>query len=178
MITTLLLILLICTIFVVISSRASGGGGPELFGYQFKTVLSGSMEPKIHTGSIVAIEPTGDRTHFNKGDVVTYKAEDDILIAHRIVKVKGDDKQYITKGDANNAPDTKPVPPHNIVGIYSGFTIPYVGYATNFANSPEGSALLLILPGLLLLGYACFTIWQGIRQIEGRKEKEPNEHPH
>lgn len=173
-ITSLLIILLVCTIFIVIAMRASGAEGPKLFGYQFKTVLSGSMEPKIHTGSMIAIRPAENASHFKKGDVVTYRAEDDILITHRIVKVRNHGKQYITKGDNNNAPDTKPVQRQNIVGAYAGFTLPYVGYATNFANSRGGSALLLILPGLLLLGYACFTIWRTLHQFESSKHQNTN----
>lgn len=34
-------------------------GEPQVFGYQLKTVLSGSMEPEIKTGSIIAVKPGG-----------------------------------------------------------------------------------------------------------------------
>jgi len=46
--------------------------------------------------------------------------------------------QYITKGDHNIAPDVYPVPSHNIVAIYTGVTIPYIGYIAHFANSRVG----------------------------------------
>lgn len=163
-VTSLLFVMLICAVFAVIVSRASGGEA-NLFGYQFKTVLSGSMEPIVQTGSVIAIKQIKDKPRFEKGDVVTYKAKDDILITHRIVKVKGDGKSYITKGDNNNAPDPDPVLADNIVGEYTGYTVPYLGYAMNFAASKEGNALLLILPGLLLIGYAIFTIWRGLQQV-------------
>ncbi|SDM56473.1 signal peptidase I SipW [Bacillus sp. OK048] len=170
-ITALLFIVLITTIFVFISSKASGEGS-GIFGYQLKTVLSGSMEPKIKTGSIIAIKPVSGQIHFNKGEIVTYQTSDGILITHRIFKVKGAEKQYITKGDNNNAPDMEPVLPQNIVGIYTGFTIPYIGYIAQSANSREGSALLLILPGVLLLCHAGFTIWQALRGIESKEKNE------
>ena len=35
-------------------------------GYQFKSVLSGSMEPTFLTGSIIAIEPTKDGSKYQK----------------------------------------------------------------------------------------------------------------
>ena len=61
--------------FVVISSKASGGDR-TVMGYQFKSVLSGSMEPTFLTGSIIAIEPNKDGSKYQKGDVITFKEKD------------------------------------------------------------------------------------------------------
>ncbi|MGG1573159.1 signal peptidase I [Fictibacillus sp. NRS-1165] len=168
-----LLATLLFMAFVVISSKASGGE-PTVVGYQLKTVLSGSMEPGIHTGSIIAIKPGGDMTRFQKGDVITFKASEDKLITHRIDEVQGKGKslRFVTKGDNNDAPDREPVLPSNVVGEYKGFTIPYIGYFMNFAQSKEGAALLLVLPGLLLLIYSGVTIWKAIREIEGIKKDQ------
>lgn len=159
--------------FVVISSKASGGE-PSIFGYQLKTVLSGSMEPGIQTGSIIAIKPGGDMTRFQKGDVITFMQGPDKLITHRIEKVQGEGKnvKYVTKGDNNNAADSNPVLPNNVVGEYKGFTIPYIGYTMNFAQTKAGAALLLVLPGLLLLIYSGITIWRTISEVEGSKKNE------
>lgn len=162
--TTLLLILLLVTLFVVLATRASGGE-PNLFGYQFKTVLSGSMEPEIQTGSIISIKQGGDPTRFEKDDVITFRS-DDILITHRIIEVQESGQQYITQGDNNNGPDLEPVPADNVVGAYTGFTVPYVGYVIDFASSKQGTVLLLILPGVLLVMYAAVTIWRVLKRIE------------
>ena len=51
----ILMILLISVASVVVITKVSGGE-PQLFGYQLKTVLSGSMEPGIQTGSIIAVK--------------------------------------------------------------------------------------------------------------------------
>ena len=56
LITAVLFINLILMAFLVVSSKASGGE-PQAFGYQLKTVLSGSMEPTFKTGSIIAVKP-------------------------------------------------------------------------------------------------------------------------
>lgn len=165
LISTLLFLLLVFTVFAVISVKASGGE-PSAFGYQLKSVLSGSMEPEIQTGSIIAIKEVDNHEQFEKGDVITFTTKDGIHITHRIVEVQGDGESYITKGDNNNGPDVEPVLAQNVVGQYTGFTIPYVGYIVNFANSKEGAALLLILPGLLLIGYAAVTIWRALKQLE------------
>ncbi|SFA99672.1 signal peptidase, endoplasmic reticulum-type [Lentibacillus halodurans] len=168
--TYLLFVLFIVTVFMVISFRASGGEA-DLFGYQFKSVLSGSMEPEIQTGSIISIELGGDMTRFEEGDVITYRTQDHMLITHRVVQEMEDGQQYMTKGDNNEEADSEPVLAQNVVGKYTGFTVPYVGYVMNFANTPQGAALLLILPGLFLVGYSVVTIWRVLGQVEGSKNK-------
>lgn len=169
--TTLILILLLCTVFAVILTKAAGEE-PSLFGYQLKTVLSGSMEPEIPTGSIISIQPVDDPTRFEEGDVVTFRTRDEILVTHRIIEIKGDGQQYVTQGDNNNGPDIEPVLAENIVGEYTGFHIPYVGYVLDYANSKQGAVLLLILPGLLLIGYSIVTIWRTLRLLETSKDRE------
>ncbi|WP_062108293.1 signal peptidase I SipW [Bacillus niameyensis] len=167
-ISTILFLLLISIVFVVIASRAAGGE-PSLFGYQLKSVLSGSMEPAIQTGSIIAIQLTDDRTSLKEGDVITFKTKDNILITHRIIEIKDNGQQYITQGDNNNAPDVEPVLAQNIVGKYKGLTIPFVGYALQFINTKQGALLVLIIPGILFLGHAIWTIWRAIQSIEPPK---------
>lgn len=159
--------LLIATIFLVISSRASGQQA-SIFGYQIKTVLSGSMEPDIQTGSIIAVKTGGDMTRFKKGDIITFYMEKDLLVTHRIQKVLNGGQKYVTKGDANNTKDREPVLQENIVGQYTGITIPYIGYLMNFATTKEGIALVFIFPGFLLLGYAFLVIRRAFRQLEQR----------
>lgn len=97
--------------------------------------------------------------------------EDNKLITHRITEVKetGSGVLYTTKGDNNNAVDSNPVLADNVVGAYEGFTIPYVGYVGSFAQSPNGSIVFMIVPGILMLGYSGFTIWRALRKLE---EKE------
>jgi signal peptidase I len=173
--TTVLFVLLICMTFFVISSKATGGE-PEVFGYQLKTVLSGSMEPGIKTGSIIAVKPGGDMTRFQPEDVITFMEEDGKLVTHRVTEVisGGDNVMYRTKGDNNNAEDINPVLSQNVVAEYTGFTIPYVGYFINFSQSKNG-AFLLLIPGFLLLGYAGISIWRAIKELEIPKEKELDE---
>ncbi|WP_201717010.1 signal peptidase I SipW [Rossellomorea arthrocnemi] len=171
-ITVVLYIVLFTMIIVVVSSKAAGGE-PEIFGKQIKTVLSGSMEPGIQTGSIIAVKPGGDMTRFKKGDVITFKQEENMLVTHRIAEVikSGDHVMYKTKGDNNDAADLEPVLSENVVGEYTGFTIPYLGYFMNIMNSKNG-AFLFIIPGLLLLCYSGFVIGKAISQIEIKKPSE------
>ncbi|MEH7336820.1 signal peptidase I [Neobacillus drentensis] len=178
--TTIFTIVLLVSLYSIISSRLSGGE-PQIFGYQLKTVLSGSMEPGIHTGSIIAIKPTVDPTKYKTGDVITFKSIDNpnVLVTHRVVKTEKIDSQihYTTKGDNNDANDTKPIPSTNVVGEYHGFTIPYIGYALSFYGTKAGKVVLLIIPGILLLGYSILKAWKTIASIEEDEKKEKLETP-
>lgn len=168
----ILLVVLITVVSVVVISKASGGE-PEFLGYQLKTVLSGSMEPGIQTGSIIAVKLADVKTGFEKGDVITFMAEEDMLITHRITEVSksGDHTLYRTKGDNNNAEDMDPVLSENVVASYTDFTIPYLGYFVNFAESKNG-AFLLLIPGFLLLIYSAVTIWKVLSVIELKPKKQ------
>ncbi len=172
--TAILFINLVVMAILVISSKASRGE-PQIFGYQLKSVLSGSMEPTFLTGSIIAVQPLEgeEKRSLKEGDVITFIDSEERLITHRVIGIKtsGEHVMYETKGDNNNAADIDPVLSDNVQAIYSGFTIPYVGYFIDFAQSKEGSAILLITPGLLLLVYAAFSIYQGLKELDPQKKK-------
>jgi signal peptidase I len=172
-ITTILSLLLIMMVFVVISSKASGGE-PNFLGYQLKTVLSGSMEPTFKTGSIIAIKPVNTETVLKKSDVITFMESDQSIVTHRIVGVikNGDNTMFQTKGDNNEDVDSQPVMSQNVVGKYTGFTIPFLGYFIEFAKSNKGTAMLLIIPGVLLILYSVITILKALKEIDKPRQEE------
>ncbi|MDX8360801.1 signal peptidase I SipW [Cytobacillus sp. IB215316] len=147
-------VFLIMVLLIVISRFSANE--PTIFGYQVKTVLSGSMEPSIKAGSIIAVKPGGDMTRFNKGDVITYMRDENVLITHRVIDVRNEngDVFYTTKGDNNATPDTNEVWSKQVVAEYDGFTIPYMGYIANYSKSKVGSATLLLVPAILFILYA------------------------
>lgn len=160
--------------FFVIGSAIFSGGEPYLFGYQIKTVLSGSMEPNIKTGSIIIVKTGGDPTAFKKNDIITFKAEENRIVTHRILDVieKNGQTMYRMKGDNNKTKDMNLVLPQNIIGKYTDITIPYIGYFIEFTKSKGGSLLLFLIPGLLLFGYSLITIWKTF--IQPKREDSPN----
>ena len=169
-ISFVLFALMVCLAFVVISSKASGGD-PTVMGYQFKSVLSGSMEPTFLTGSIIAIEPTKDGSKYQKVMLLPLKRKMKNYHSpyYRCKDINGK-VMYETKGDNNNGPDLEPVLAENVIGKYADITVPYAGYALNYANSKAGAALLII-PSLLL-GYSAITIFSAIRSIDGEKKEK------
>jgi len=74
---------------------------------KFMVVQSGSMEPKIKMGSIVMVKPVDE---YKIGDVISFGevTRTKAPTTHRVydIKVVEGEPYYITKGDANNAPDS------------------------------------------------------------------------
>ncbi len=118
--------------------------------YKLYAVMSGSMSPKIRTGSIVVVKPI---TEYKVGDVVTYKTSGSTdKTTHRIVEIQtvNNEKVAITRGDANNAPDTKPVKASQIVGK-EYFSIPCLGYVLQYIKTPVGLILIIIIPAVIII---------------------------
>lgn len=127
------------------------------------------------TGSVISVKPVQNPTSLIKGDVITFMIAEDQLATHRIIDVIKNDNRvmYKTKGDNNASADSELVLSKNVVGEYTGFTIPYAGYLIDFSKSKNGSALMLILPGLLLIAYSVMTILKALKEIDkpgNRKE--------
>ncbi|MCY7755662.1 signal peptidase I [Bacillus haynesii] len=159
--------LIIAAVIVVISTKSSGGE-PQLFGYQLKTVLSGSMEPEFKTGSMIAVQKVENPGSLKKGDIITFMQDENTMVTHRIIGITKNKSNLMfkTKGDNNQNPDSDPVLAENVVAKYSGITIPYAGYLLDFASKPIGTAILLIVPGLLLILYAVITVSAALREID------------
>jgi len=131
-------------------------------------VMSGSMEPAIHVGSVVVIKPVGE---VKVGDVVTFEhpSEPQNLITHRVKSVEDD--MIKTKGDANNTPDNWEIKKETIQGKMF-FSAPYLGYAVHFAKTPKGFLLLIILPAILIILDEIWTIKKEIeKRYQGKKER-------
>lgn len=126
--------------------------------YIVLTVLSGSMEPTIKTGSIVAIKPA---PAYKTGDIVTYGAigRNKIPITHRIreVKVINGKTFFATKGDANQTADSVDVPEDSVHGKVF-LTLPYAGYAITAAQKPIGFLLIIAVPLSLIISEEVISI--------------------
>jgi len=91
-------------------------------------VGSGSMQPTMYAGDVVIIAKV-PAAAIKPGDVIQFRKEERITVMHRVVEIEetGGSKFFITKGDANDEPDTDPVIPENVVGK-AVFTIPKIGW--------------------------------------------------
>ena len=128
--------------------------GVRLFGLSPYTVLSGSMEPNYHVGSLVYVVKV-DPVDLRERDTITYVIDGGTVVTHRIQRVIYDENDpnavsFITKGDNNSVEDGTPVQSQNVLGKVV-FSIPYLGYVAYFVQNPPGSYLAIGLLGVAIL---------------------------
>lgn len=133
--------------------------GFRLIGLKGFVVLSGSMEPTYHTGSVIYVK-SADADALEAGQPITFYLTGKTVATHRIVEVVEENgaRRYRTKGDANELADGSLVDPEDIIGTPL-FSIPYLGYALTYIQSPPGLyvaiaagawiMLLILLPSLI-----------------------------
>ena len=109
--------------------------GVRLAGIRTFTVLSGSMEPTYHVGSLIYVKKV-DSTTIRPGQVPD---EDDPSTL-----------RFRTKGDANDAEDGSLVHYKNVIGT-PVFAIPKLGYAANYIQHPPGLYVAISAGAVLLL---------------------------
>ncbi len=138
---------------------------------KFMVVKSGSMMPAIKMGSIVMVKPVGE---YKIGDVISFGevTKTKASTTHRIydIKVAGGEPYYITKGDANENPDQGEIPKREIIGKVL-FSVPFVGYAVDFAKKPIGFALIIIIPAAIIIFDEIKKIFQ---EFAKKRQKNKN----
>ena len=128
--------------------------GVRLVGLYPYVVLSGSMEPTYHVGSLLYVKPVDYKT-LQVGDPITYLISEDTVVTHRIIEVLVDEEdpdtlRYFTQGDANDVPDGSSVHYLNIIGK-PVFSIPYLGYFSHYIQNPPGMYLAIAAGAILIL---------------------------
>ena len=123
--------------------------GSRLVGLQVFNVISGSMEPTYSVGDLLYVK-TVDPDSVRVGDPITFVLNEDLAVAtHRVVAVDSVNRQFTTKGDANESEDARPVHFNNLVGV-PVFAIPLLGYVSTYIQSPPGLYVAIGF-GVLLL---------------------------
>lgn len=136
--------------------------GSFAFGYRSMTVMSGSMEPAIHTGDVVVNRPIAP-AEARVGDVVTFRepGSGSRFITHRVrrVVVRGGRVAFVTKGDANTGMERWSVSAGGEIGRVA-HRLPYAGYGLFWARGPLAALVLIAIPGVLLGGLTLVRIWR------------------
>ena len=125
--------------------------GVRLVGLTPYTVLSGSMEPAYHVGSLIYVRPI-DAQDIEVGTPLTFTVSDGSLVAtHRVVEIieENGETLYITKGDANDVTDP-PLKYSRVIGS-PVFSIPFLGYFSTWLQSGAGVIAGIALAAMLLL---------------------------
>lgn len=152
----ILLPVLIINITLIAKSYLNKDEIPKLGGYCPLIVMTGSMEPTINSGDLIIVKQAaaGD---IKKGDIISFYDPDGngtSVLTHRVTDILSSDSSlsFRTKGDANNAEDSKAVDAGKLIGIYKT-RIKNAGSVAMFMQSTAGLIVCVILPLLLLVGY-------------------------
>lgn len=121
--------------------------------YKLYTVRTGSMEPTIPIGSVIAVKSQPD---YQSGDIITFLSQQaknkDESTTHRIISKEGvvGNYEYTTKGDANDSADAEKIPQYKIIGK-SLFHIPLIGYLLVYLKTLPGLILIIIIPATIII---------------------------
>ncbi len=160
-----------CLVLVV----AAGALGAA-FGFHVLVVRSGSMRPTLGVGDVVVVESVPP-ARIRAGEIVTFSdhTRAGALVTHRVVKIAdpcprrpgqprgtargGADVCFVTKGDANHAPERWSVPATGTVGRYAA-SVPGLGRLLAYLGGREVRVALVILLMAALLVGGLRRIWR------------------
>ncbi len=144
----------VAVLAVAVLAPYAGGG-------RSYSVMSGSMEPRIHTGDVVADARVVVRD-VRVGDIVTFPDPQTRgrLITHRVrsIRVHGGRASVVTKGDANTTTEHWSIAADGSLGRVR-YRVAKVGYALAFTRRPEGRIALVVIPALILALLELTRIW-------------------
>jgi signal peptidase len=108
------------------------------------------------------------------GRVITYqlRSGDPTVVTHRVVAVGLNGRgelRFVTKGDANDAPDPRQVMPVQIKGE-RWYYVPYLGYATSFVTGEQRQMGQTVVT-VGLLGYAAAMFAGAARARRARRRE-------
>ena len=120
---------------VVLFSTCLGLLAIRTLGMGTFVVTGSSMEPAIHKGALVIVEPVSPSA-VSRGDIITFEHYGQ-MTTHRVIAIDASNAAsptFTTKGDANTVADPEPVHFPGQVGLYRA-SIPLLGYAIVYAQA-------------------------------------------
>jgi signal peptidase I len=135
------------------------GKAVDCFGRCVLKVVTGSMEPSLHTGDYIYVKKT-DAADLKVGDIISfYSEEDDVrgkIVTHRIAEINSDGT-FTTKGDANKTADVKHVRADQLVGKYTA-KARFFKWLNSFGDRRKLLMIFVIIPMTLIALYEVKTI--------------------
>lgn len=153
--TVLVALIVLCAVFLM---------GSRLLGYECYTVISGSMKPKYEVGDLIYVKEV-DTASIKVGDDITFILNEDLVVAtHQVIRIDAEKQHFYTKGLANEIEDQNPVHFNNVIGVPQ-FSIPKLGYVSDFVQNPPGMYITIGI-GVLLI----FLVF--VPDLLGKKKEE------
>ncbi|MCP8316737.1 MAG: signal peptidase I [archaeon] len=151
-ITYIIIILAIVSVIWLLPRVALGTDTP------FFAVESGSMVPTLNIGDYIVVKAVAfDELKSGPppiGDIIVFRNPEnpnDKPIVHRIYSIDYEQKTIRTKGDHNSYVDPWIVTEEDIIGKYTGFKIPYLGYLALLFPYPVNYILIIAIIIIIFL---------------------------
>ena len=139
--TGLVGLVVLCAVFLM---------GSRLLGFQVFNVISGSMEPTYNVGDLIYVKEVNPYD-IEVGTPITFVLNEELVVAtHRVIEVDEENQHFYTKGDANDTADSSPVHFNNVIGVPQ-FSIPLLGYVSDFIQNPPGMYITVGVGFILIL---------------------------
>lgn len=129
---------------------AAATAGAQLVGFETYDVLSGSMEPSIHTGSLVYVKTGIVCDLIRENDVIAFDIGRERTVMHRVVGINAQARTFTTKGDANEEADPQAVPWSSVKGTVVA-VVPNLGSAISAFTARKEHFIVAIVAGNTLL---------------------------
>ena len=114
----------------------------NLFGFEFRAVLTRSMTPELPVGSLIITAPKKS-ADICVGDNITLLTTGDTVVTHKVVSIDLEKDEFITRGIANSPELTDAPNKHeNIVGVVR-LCIPGLGFVLNYLSSITVKIILI-----------------------------------
>lgn len=139
---------------------------PKWLGYEGYEILTDSMEPDYPAGGMVYVEqvrPEALRT----GDVILYRmgTDTELHMLHRVAEIHEEDRQLITKGDANAYPDKDPVAYSRLIGR-AVFFLPFLGRLSGWMRTGVGRSVSVMI---FVCSLVCWVLADILQRQTGKE---------
>lgn len=142
---------------------------PMTLGIKPYVVISGSMEPVIHTGAMAFVDTKANAKSLKKGDIVTFKLGENKIVTHRIYR-ENSDGTVRTKGDANKTIDLADISRSQIIGKEK-YSIPFLGRLVLTLRSRSG----IIAVATIVACNVIISLMIGKEESEEKESEKENE---
>ena len=161
--------ILVINVTLIVRSFTNPDKVPNVGGIFPMIVLTDSMFPEIESGDLIICQ-TEEPENIKVGDVISFfdpAGNGTSVVTHKVIEVLNENGKisWRTRGIANNADDSLPVPADKLVGVYRS-RIPGLGNVVMFMQTTAGLLVCVVCPILLLVG------WDMVRRRKYEKHKQ------
>ena len=144
--------------FAVFASvlKADANEVPSVLGFSVLKIQTGSMEPEYRTGSVIVTRKVS-ADKLEKGDVISFYSSggqiSNQVNTHRIEEIyylRGGERQFVTKGDANDTVDEFPVYEKRIIGKVVYNLGVFSGSVIGFLQNPNIILFFIVIPLVII----------------------------